>query len=452
MAFNRKKALAAAARYTKLGQDARAARELAAVVEHDPDDIRSWLLLAAAVERTGDTAAAVTEYLKIANSFIAKGQPRKAIAVYDRVLTLDPARLEIQQRAAELYAEIGRADAAITTLEHLANTYFQAGENPRGFACLERVVELDPDAVGRRLRLAELYSREQLRDKAVEHFRAAADRLLYIRRLDEYVRVAERLLYHQDDLPVMRTLARTYLEKREARRALVKVNALLRAAPNDPGGLELLAETFLALGKHEKAVLVATELGRAQRGANKAVEAKRAALRALRAVLQRGRFDDKTRRTMDEQLSALDGELRAAMKSNEVSVVVELDEVGAEEIEIDVEELELDDFEELDASADAAENQRIVDEARVYTDYKMYQHALRHVEGLLKRAPRHAEALALRSEIRERMRSAGQAPLLPPAPKKPVSKKPDKPMDSISRLDAMLSGLNRLPTKTKPKG
>ena len=36
-------------------------------------------------------------------------------------------------------------------------------------------------------------------------------------------------------------------------------------------------------------------------------------------------------------------------------------------------------------------------------------------------------------------------------PKKPVAKKPDKPMDSIARLDAMLSGLNRLPSKSKPK-
>ena len=103
----------------------------------------------------------------------------------------------------------------------------------------------------------------------------------------------------------------------------------------------------------------------------------------------------------------------------------------------------MDEVEELDASADAAENDRAVAEARVYTDYKMFQHALRHLEAVLYRDPNHAGALALQSEIKELLWSAGETPPAPAA--KPAAK------TSAARLDAMLSGLTRLSTRGKPK-
>ena len=54
MAFNRERALAAAAKFAAREQYDRAAREYAAIVEADPSDLRSWVMLADCLVRAGD--------------------------------------------------------------------------------------------------------------------------------------------------------------------------------------------------------------------------------------------------------------------------------------------------------------------------------------------------------------------------------------------------------------
>ncbi|WP_434422149.1 tetratricopeptide repeat protein [Nannocystis pusilla] len=287
MAFNRDKALAAAAKFAAKGQHDRAAKEYAAVVEADPSDIRSWLLYADALRQMGDTAGASERFMFVGKHYTEAGEHQKALAVYRQVLQIDSGRLDVQAKVAGLYKDLNRIQDAIATYEFVAQAYFQSGQIAEGLEGFRMVAELDPGAVGKRLRLAELYSREGMVPQAVEHFRLAADKLFADRRIDDYIRVAERLIYHkEDDLPVLRSLARIYLSQNENRRALVKLNALLRSAPADPEGLELLADTFVALGKQDKSVSVLQELAKEQRKGGR--KAKVLAARVLRKAIALG--------------------------------------------------------------------------------------------------------------------------------------------------------------------
>ncbi|MCA9689938.1 MAG: tetratricopeptide repeat protein, partial [Myxococcales bacterium] len=425
MAFNREKALAAAAKFAAKGQHDRSAAEYAKIVEHDPSDVRSWLMWADCLVRSDDKPGAIDKYQQVARFYTDKTELSKAVAVYRQILNLDPGRLDVHQKIAEHYRDLGHVADAVATYEFVAQAYFQAGEIPRGLEAFRIVADLEPGAVGKRLRLAELYSREGMIDEAVEHFGIAASRLLADRRFDDYIRVAERLIYHrEDDLTVLRTLARIYLDKSEARRALVKLNALLRNSPSDTAGLELLGETFIALGKLDKAVHVVVELAREQRKRDR--NGKEIAARVLRRALE---WSPENTEEVEALLVEIEAEIEELKQSqpeepeddallidmNEEEVDIDIDIVEEEEEEVEeerppepesrfqaVEHVVEGTVDELVAEVDeevGTDLDKVLVEARVYVKYKMYEHALRHLEGVFVTRPDHPEGRELRAEI-----------------------------------------------------
>ena len=79
-------------------------------------------------------------------------------------------------------------------------------------------------------------------------------------RIDDFVRVAERLLFHRPgNFAVARELAVAYIARRNPRLALAKLQAPLKAAPRDPANVTLLAEAMAQLDP-SKAVSVWREL------------------------------------------------------------------------------------------------------------------------------------------------------------------------------------------------
>ena len=92
-------------------------------------------------------------------------------------------------------------------------------------------------------------------------------------RLDDYIKVAERLLYHRsNDVQVAKELAETYIARRDPKRALAKLQICFKADPRDVSTLSLLAEAFLMLSQTEKAVSVYREIARIHREAHRPQE------------------------------------------------------------------------------------------------------------------------------------------------------------------------------------
>ncbi len=447
-AFSKEKAHERAEKFAAKGQHDKAAREYQSIVDNDPKDIRAWLMLADCLVRCGDRAGAVERYLQVASFYAAQHQPQKALAVFRQVVNLDPRRIDVHQRIAQLNLELGRVQDAIAILEQVGHAQLQAGNTAEAIVTFETIANAEPTAVSKRLRIAELYSREGNVDKAVEHFRQAGDQLLAAGRNSDYVRVAERLVYHRnDDKPTTRMLARVYLGLGDPRRALMKLNGLLQDDPHDREGLELLAETFLALEKPDKAVSVILELVRELRlagdGAREAVRVARRALEwapdnaELAMVVREGGASPSPRRY---EPAAPEPVLEAEPES-----APELDEADIEELDdddvlptdsatIDIDAPEpapssaragsgrapvfdeenttvsrgrgsmtdsvLEDVESAPVSLElegAIDYDKILFEARVYIKYRLFEHAIDHVGELLMQHPDHVGALALRA-------------------------------------------------------
>jgi len=432
VAFSKEKAHERAERHAARGQHDRAAREYQSIVDNDPKDIRAWLMLADCLARSGDRATAVARYLQVAEFYASQKAHQKALAVYRQVLTLEPSRLDVHFKTATLNRELGRVHDAIASYEHIAQAQMQAGRTDEALKTYRVIADSDPSIVSKRLRLAELYSRENRLEEAVASFTAAGRVLLETNRLADYVRVAERLLYHrEDDRATIRELARVYLKLGDARRALMKLNALLQMDHEDVIGLELLGDTFMAMGRADKASSVMVELIRKLRSRGR--EGEHDAIRVLNKARQ---WDPRNAELvrLQHELEHDDGrevEHGVLRVDDDVPSIDEIDppEEGVELMEDDLVELDEDDFEEEAephsvpaAVYDEAPTQptsehdedfdKVLFEARVYVKYRLFDHALEHVQELLAQQPRHVGALSLRAraltELGRRV-EAGQA-------------------------------------------
>ncbi|MFC1545895.1 cyclic nucleotide-binding domain-containing protein [Pseudomonadota bacterium] len=81
----------------------------------EPNDLRTHVKLAELREKTGDTAAAIKDYIAIANAYAEQGFVVQAIAINKIILRLDSSRTEVKERLKELSSERGD-DWAISTI------------------------------------------------------------------------------------------------------------------------------------------------------------------------------------------------------------------------------------------------------------------------------------------------------------------------------------------------
>jgi tetratricopeptide (TPR) repeat protein len=158
---------------------------------------------------------------------------------------------------------MGKMAEAMQHYESVAAHFHREGNSKEALATVQQLVDLDPENIATRIKLAELYSKEGLVQDAIQQFSNACDQLRRQGRQDDFVKVAERLLWHQpDNFPLMRELAGLYLRRNDPRRALQKLQACFKADPRDVETLGLLALAFQALDQKAKTVSVLKELAR----------------------------------------------------------------------------------------------------------------------------------------------------------------------------------------------
>ncbi len=263
MAFNKEKVMDAARKFVDKGQIDKAVKEYLRIVNEDPKDVRVWLKIGDLYAKKGAKQDAIETYLKVARFYHEQGFFLKAVAVYKQILKLDPRLVDVILKLAELYRQLGLMTDAMQHFESVAAHFHREGNTKEALATVRKLVDLDPENIATRIKLAELYSKEGLIDEAAQEFTVACEQLRRQNRLDDFLKVAERLLWHKpDNHPLNRELAGLYLRRNDPRRALQKLQACFKADPRDVETLGLLAQAFQALDQKAKTVSVLKELAR----------------------------------------------------------------------------------------------------------------------------------------------------------------------------------------------
>ena len=291
----------AARKYQSRGQYDKAIAQYQKLVAADKRDVRSLLKIGDLHVRAGNRGAAIETYEIVASHYAAQGFFLKAIAVYKQILKLDPSRLDAQVRLGEMYEQLQLVSDAMSVFEDASNAFMRAGDTEQALAMLGKIVDIDPEHIPVRIKYAEALSRAGRTQDAANEFEQGAALLKDQGRLEDYVKVAERLLYHRsNDVQVARELAETYISRRDPKRALAKLQICFKADPRDVSTLSLLAEAFLMLSQTDKAISVYREVARIHREAHRPQER----MSALHRILQLNPNDKEAQAALQKTASA----------------------------------------------------------------------------------------------------------------------------------------------------
>ena len=205
MALKRENVIRAAEKYVSKGKLEAAIKEYRKVLAENPNDANT-------LNRVGDLYArierfdeAVKLFSQIAEQYTSDGFFVKAIAIYKKIIKLDPTALAVYERLAELYHKQGLLNEARSQYQILADYYNKHDNTTSATTIYLKMSQMEPDNPGYHLKLAELYGKQRLVDKAMKEYRHLADILIVGGSVDEATQVyITALEFHSEDLDFVR--------------------------------------------------------------------------------------------------------------------------------------------------------------------------------------------------------------------------------------------------------
>ena len=263
MVTKKDKYLASAQKLLERGSLDKALAEFLKAAQEDQKDTRTWLRIAEIHVKRGEATDATQVYLKTAELYVEQGFFQRAVAVYKNVLKLTPGHTDAHFKLADVYKQLGLFSDAAQQYDQAASAFHRAGRLKEAISALAQIVEMNPDQVMSRVRLAEIQAQAGNNDDAGREFSRAAEQLEEQGRLDDYLRVGERLLALQpENYPLARKLAVRHLERQNPKAALAKLQPCFNADDKDADTLSLLANTFEQLGQTDKTLSVLKQLAK----------------------------------------------------------------------------------------------------------------------------------------------------------------------------------------------
>src|SRR5438477_5557056 len=174
--FNKQKVLSAAEKYVQQGKLQNAIAEYEKILKADPKDLTVLNTVGDLYSRNGEVDKATECFKSVGDAYAAQGFTVKGIAMYKKIGKLKPS-LESVLKLAELYTQQGLFNDARAQYLQVAEEFLRAGELEQSVRIFQKILEMDPENVAMRVRLAEVYIRLGKKNDAWQIFSAAAETL-----------------------------------------------------------------------------------------------------------------------------------------------------------------------------------------------------------------------------------------------------------------------------------
>ncbi|HLF85925.1 MAG TPA: tetratricopeptide repeat protein, partial [Nitrospiria bacterium] len=245
MAIDKSKIVENAQRYTARGQIEKAIEEWQKLLSLTPNDGNVYNTVGDLYLKKNSTKEAVEEYLKAADAFNKAGFVLKTIAVYKKIIKLIPERIDVYLKLADLNAERGLTSNAIEDYLKVSRYYAKSGQIKETLDIYKKIADLDPTNVTIKLKLAEMYLKEGLKNEAAKEFLEIADVYYYKEQLKEAAEFYGQVL----KIDTTNSAALKGLEKLNVSTKKPDVNILLSEA-----------DSHIQAGKYNEAEGILTEL------------------------------------------------------------------------------------------------------------------------------------------------------------------------------------------------
>jgi pilus assembly protein FimV len=257
--FNKQKVLSAAEKFVQQGKVPNAIAEYEKVLKADPKDLTVANTVGDLYVRLGENEKAVECFKSVGDAYAAQGFTVKAIAMYKKLSKIKPS-LESVLRLAELYTQQGLFNDARAQYLQVAEEFLKAGELEQAVRIFQKTLEMDPENVPMRTRLAEVYVRLNKKTEAWQIFAAAAESLRNKGQLEAAENVLERMLtLDPGNSQALLMRGKTAIDAGDAPSA-IKFLEKVADLDSNPEGLRGLFQAYLQSGRLSEAGTLATKL------------------------------------------------------------------------------------------------------------------------------------------------------------------------------------------------
>ncbi len=194
MAVVRDQVVQTAEKYVARGKIEPEIREYRKLLADNPNDINTLNRIGDLYARIQRVDEAIDFFTQIAERYTEEGFFVKAIAIYKKIIKLNPTLLEVYEALAELYAKQGLTNEARTQFQVLADYYQKHDNATSASAIYGRLVDLEPENPSHHVKLAEIYQQQKLFEKALGEYRLIAEMMLSAGHVPEAAQVYERAL------------------------------------------------------------------------------------------------------------------------------------------------------------------------------------------------------------------------------------------------------------------
>jgi len=257
--FNKQKVLSAAEKFVQQGKLQNAISEYEKILKHDAKDLTVLNTVGDLYSRLGETDKAAECFKNVGDAYATQGFTVKAIAMYKKLSKLK-ASMECVLRLAELYTQQGLFNDARAQYLLVAEDFLKTGQLDQAVRIFEKTLEMDPDNVAMRTKLAEVYIRLGKKDEAWQLLSAAAESLRGKGQLAAADEILQRMLKLDPGSSYALVLrGRAALDAGDAAAAIESLSKVADLDTN-PEGLASLFHAYLRSKRFDEAGSLATKL------------------------------------------------------------------------------------------------------------------------------------------------------------------------------------------------
>jgi tetratricopeptide (TPR) repeat protein len=247
MASKRDALVASAEKSLAKGKVDSALKDYQKVLEEMPGDVSILNKVGDLLTRLNRNEEAIPYFTKIAEHFARDGFFLRGIAIYKKINRLDPSRLDVYERLAELYAKQGLTTEAKSQYQVLAD-YHAKNDNAVGAVGIyQKMVQTDPSNIQLHVKLADLYMQARRKVDALKEYAVVAALLRERGAIDESIQVYEKALQMApDNAEILRSFVPILLTSGRAKDARTVLRRALETTPRSVPLFLLSVEAALA--------------------------------------------------------------------------------------------------------------------------------------------------------------------------------------------------------------
>lgn len=286
MAIDRAKITKQAETYMTQGRVDRAIDEFLKLLEDKPDDWNLMNRVGDAFLQSGRVPEAIDMFKRAGIGYERGGFTAKASAVFKKAHRTAPDDLDICERLAELYRATNMVKDAIQIHIGVAETFTKKGLLKRALEEFAKVVELDPKNQKNKVKLADLYNKEGMKEKAAAIYLDVAEALAMEQMHAEAGQILERAKAMVSTPQVFLTQSRLAVIQKDLASAASHLREGLAANPRSAELLDALAEVELQAKAPDRALEALAEVPQLPEKSLGLAE------RALREMARTGHVDE----------------------------------------------------------------------------------------------------------------------------------------------------------------